>query len=89
MSGFRFQISGCRWLRSMYVRVKVKAGARKERFIEMVPGKFEIDVKEKAEMNAANERIQTLVARHFSVPVKAVRIISGHHRPNKTLDVIE
>ena len=73
----------------MLVRVKVKAGARRERFAKVASRMFEIGVKEKAEMNAANERIQILVARHFSVPVKAVRIISGHHRPNKTLDVIE
>ena len=72
----------------MFVRVKVQAGARKERFAELGPGRFEIDVKEKAERNAANDRIRTLVARHFGVSSKSVRIVSGHRRGNKTLRVI-
>ena len=71
----------------MLIRVRVKAGARRERFAEMAPGKFEIDVKEKAEANAANARVRTLIARHFRVSEKSVRIESGHQRPNKTLRV--
>ena len=73
----------------MLVRVKVTAGARRERFAETAPGKFEIDVKEKAEQNAANRRVQTLVARYFRVSEKSVSIILGHQRPNKTFRVIK
>ena len=73
----------------MDIRVKVKAGARKERLAELKSGKFEIDVKEKAEQNAANERVRTLIARHLHVTLGNVRITAGHHRPNKTLRVIK
>jgi len=73
----------------MLVRVKVKAGARREHFAEVAPGKFEIDVKEKAERNAANNRVQKVVARHFNVSEKSVRLISGHRNANKTLRVIQ
>ena len=74
---------------AMQVRAKVRAGGRKERIAEIAPGKFEIDVKEKAERNAANEGVIALVANHFGVPKKSVRILSGHRRPNKTLRVIK
>ena len=73
----------------MDLRVKVKVGARKERLAELKSGKFEIDVKEKAEQNAANERVRTLIARHFHVASGNVRIVAGHHRPNKTFRVIK
>ena len=73
----------------MHIKVKVKTGARRERLVEIVPGTFEADVKEKAERNAANEGAIALVANHFGVPKKSVRIVSGHRRPNKTLRVIK
>jgi len=73
----------------MLVRVRVKAGARKERFVETGEGKFEADVKEKAERNAANEGVIALIAHHFGVPKKSVRIVSGHRRPNKIFRVIK
>lgn len=87
----------------MLIRVKVKAGARKERLIRTVkgvnPGGVDFDrviaeelvvhVKEKAKENAANDRVRTLVAHHYMVPVRSVRIISGRERPNKIFRVIK
>ena len=71
----------------MLIRVRVKTEARRERFAETAPGKFEADVKEKAERNAANVRVMALLARHFRIPEKSVQFVSGHHRPNKTFRV--
>ena len=73
----------------MLIRVKVKTEARRQRFAETAPGKFEADVKEKAERNAANGAVIALVAHHFGVPKKSIRLVSGHRRPNKTLRVIK
>lgn len=73
----------------MLIRVKVNAGARKELLVEIAPNKFKVDVKEKAEQNTANKRVVALIARHFHVPEKSVRIMSGHQRSNKTLTVIQ
>ena len=73
----------------MLIRVKVRTEARRQRFAETAPGKFEADVKEKAERNAANAAVIALVVNHFGVPKKSVRIVSGHRRPNKTLRVIK
>ena len=73
----------------MLIRVKVKTEARRQRFAETAPGKFEADVKEKAERNAANVAVIAFVAHHFGVPKKSIRLVSGHRRPNKTLRVIK
>ena len=73
----------------MLVRVRVKAGARKERFAELMEHSFDIAVKEKAERNEANNRVRTLIARHFHVPEKDVRVISGHRSARKTLRVLK
>ncbi len=73
----------------MLVRVKVTAGARRERFVELMEHSYEIHVKEEAERNEANNRVRTLIARHFHVLENAVSIVSGHQRPNKTFRVIK
>lgn len=71
----------------MLVKVNVHAGARREKFSEKKPGLFDIVVREKAERNEANDHVRVLIARHYKVSVKAVRIISGARSPRKTLDV--
>ncbi len=71
----------------MYIKVKVKPGLKKETFEQVSDEKFEISVKEPAKMNMANRRVIELVARHFDVLSGKVRLISGHHSPNKILNV--
>ncbi|OGG68794.1 hypothetical protein A3H77_00130 [Candidatus Kaiserbacteria bacterium RIFCSPLOWO2_02_FULL_56_11] len=73
----------------MYIRVRVTAGARKESVIEVDSKRLEIAVKEKAKDNAANRRVVELVARHYRVPVKSVRITRGHTSPAKLLTILE
>lgn len=68
--------------------MNVKAGVRKERVVEIGPGRFEVEVKEKAAKNAANKRVVALIARHLRVPEKTLHMVSGHHHPNKTLLVL-
>jgi uncharacterized protein YggU (UPF0235/DUF167 family) len=76
-----------------YIHVKVSAGAGKESFSprqsgagqEKLKDHFEISVREKAERNMANTRVLELVAEHFKIPVKKVRIVNGHHHPSKLL----
>jgi len=68
-------------------RVRVKPGVRKESFTESAPGVFDISVREKPEENAANDRVRQLVAQHFGVPLKSVRIFSGYHSKRKSLRI--
>jgi len=71
----------------MYIRVKVIPGAKKELFKKINEDHFEISVKEKPIQNLANNRIIELLATYYSIPIKKVRIINGHHSPTKLLVV--
>jgi uncharacterized protein (TIGR00251 family) len=69
----------------MYIKVKVKAGARKETVERISDDHFDISIKEKAEHNYANTRILEIIRNIF--PNKPVRIISGHHSPSKIISI--
>ncbi|MBI5644993.1 DUF167 domain-containing protein [Candidatus Kaiserbacteria bacterium] len=71
----------------MYVKVRVKAGMRRETIRMKAADHLEIDVKEEAEGNRANHRVIQLVAMRFKVPIKRVRIVKGHRSPSKILDI--
>jgi uncharacterized protein YggU (UPF0235/DUF167 family) len=72
-----------------YIHVKVTAGAKKETWKKKSEDHFEISVREKAERNMANNKVLELVAGHFKVPVKKVRIVNGHRHPSKLIVVDE
>lgn len=46
---------------------------------------YKISVKQKAENNNANDRILEIM--HNEFPNSIIRIISGHHHPNKILSI--
>jgi len=71
----------------MYVKVRVIVGAKNEKFEKVSDTHFEISVKEKAQQNLANRRVVELIALHFGIPAKQIRIISGHHSPSKILSL--
>lgn len=73
----------------MHVVVRVIPKARKERFGLLKNGEFSAAVKEAPERNQVNDRVQYLIARHFSVPVTHVRFITGERSRKKTFDVVE
>lgn len=73
----------------MLVRVNVKAGARRERFVELMKDSFAIEVREEAERNQANNRVRALIAQHFHAAFKEVTVVSGHKSPKKTIRVIK
>ena len=70
-----------------FVKVKVKAGARRESIFVEKTNTLHIAVKEPAQDNRANDRMIAVVAGHFHVGRKAIEIVSGHHRPNKLLKI--
>jgi uncharacterized protein YggU (UPF0235/DUF167 family) len=71
----------------MNVKVRVRANARRETLETRTKTSFIVSVREKAEGNAANHRVVELIAEHFGVPHKAVRVVRGHHAPSKTLSI--
>ncbi len=71
----------------MYIKVKVTAGARKEKLVRTSEDHFEIFVREKAERNMANARVREMIAEFFGVPNGRAKLISGHHSPGKIFNV--
>ena len=71
----------------MYIRVSVSAGAKREVFKEVKNDSFLVSVKDPAEQNLANKRVLELVAAHFGILPKQIRIISGHHSPSKIFSI--
>jgi uncharacterized protein YggU (UPF0235/DUF167 family) len=48
-----------------------------------------VKVREKAEKNAANIKMRSLLAGHFAVDLGKVKIITGHHAPSKIIEIIQ
>lgn len=71
------------------VRVKVWPDAGEELVKKDKKGGLEIFVREPPSQNRANKRVCELVARHFKVTAKNVRIVSGHRTRGKILSVRE
>lgn len=69
----------------MYIRIKVKAGAAKEKIEHISSDHIDISVREKAERNMANRRVLEIVRSLF--PNKPVRMVSGHHSSSKIINV--
>jgi len=72
----------------MEVKVTVVVHAKKEKIVSEKDGTLMIMVKEKGERNMANRRVRELVAEHFNVSSKAVRIVAGVHAPKKRVTII-
>lgn len=75
------------FFKTMYIKVKVEAGSKKEKIDKKRENSFIIKVKEPAERNLANNRIREIIASIYEINIKSVRIISGHQSPNKILSV--
>ena len=71
----------------MLIRVKVKTGMKNESIRKTSGTVFEISVREKPEANQANARVVALIVRHFRLAAKKVRIMSGHHKTSKLLEI--
>ncbi len=71
----------------MYVSVRVVAEAKHEKVEELKAGRLRVWVKEPAQQNLANRRVLTIVARHFGVASKNVRLVSGHTSPAKIFSI--
>ena len=71
----------------MYIKVKVDAGAKKEKIEQTSSDHFEVSVKEKAERNMANKRVIELVATFYKLPTGKVHLVNGHHSPGKILNI--
>lgn len=73
----------------MQVKVRVVPKARKERFEKISEREFKAEVKEPAQHNLANTKVQRLVADYFNLPVTSVRFLTGMRGKTKTFEIVQ
>lgn len=73
----------------MYIKVKVKAGQKREEIEKVNENTFHISVKEKAERNMANTRILEILSVELKIPINKIRIINGHQSPTKLISILD
>ncbi len=71
----------------MYISVRVVAGSKLEGVEELKDSRLKVSVKAPAKQGLANRRAAQLLAAHLKIPVRQVRLISGHHSPAKIFAV--
>ena len=71
----------------MYIKVRVTPGSKKESFNKVSDDTYCISVREKAEMNMANNKVKDLLAYNLGIPLNKIRLISGHHSPGKIFSI--
>lgn len=71
----------------MYIKVKARAGAKKESVVKTADDSFQISVTEPAEGGRANKRIGELVRAQF--PGKGIVMVKGHTTPSKIFELLE
>lgn len=69
----------------MYIKVKIVAGASREKVEKVSEDHYNISVKEKALNNNANRRMLDIM--HTEYPSSKIKLISGHHSPSKILSI--
>ncbi len=71
----------------MLIRVKVRAGAKKETVVSKSEDQLAVSLVEKAERNLANKRLIEVLAEYFGLPDSKIRIIRGHKAPSKIVSI--
>ena len=71
----------------MLIKVRVTPDARAEKVVKKADDLYVVSVRESAERGQANERILELLKEKY--PGKSVRIVSGHLKPGKIIEIGE
>ena len=72
----------------MFLKIKLHPKSKKQKIEEIGKNKYEIWTKSKAEENKANYEMIDILSEYLSIDKKRFRIISGHHRPSKMIEIL-
>jgi uncharacterized protein (TIGR00251 family) len=72
----------------MTLDIRVMPRAPKNEVGEVRDGRVIVRVTAPPVDSAANEAVVALLARHYGVPKRAVRIVSGERARNKTIEIV-
>lgn len=73
----------------MYIKVRVKAGAKKDEIEKVNENTFNVSVKADARQNMANKSVVRIVAKYLEIEENKVRIINGHQSPSKLISILD
>lgn len=73
----------------MYIKVRVKAGAKKDEIEQVNENTFNVSVKADARQNMANKSVIRIVAKYLEISENKVRIINGHQSPSKLISILD
>jgi len=71
----------------VHIKVVVTAGAKKDLIEDLGDDAFRVNVRAKAQNNAANFSVVELLAEYFSVPTSVVKITRGHRAKTKFIRI--
>ncbi|MBN2379165.1 DUF167 domain-containing protein [candidate division WOR-3 bacterium] len=69
------------------VEVKVVPRSSRQRVEALEEGKLKVWVHSPPEKGRANQEVQELLAEHFSLPRRKIKLIKGEHSRNKTFEL--
>jgi len=73
----------------MLIKVKVYPKSKQEELIKKSADSFDVKVKEKPKDGLANKKVFELLARHFNVSAKSIRLKKGSKQQNKIFEIIK
>lgn len=73
----------------MYIKVRVKASAKRDEIEKVNENTFNVSVKADARQNMANKSVVRLVAKYLEIEENKVRIINGHQSPSKLISILD
>ncbi len=73
----------------MQINVRVVPGSKKNKIIKLDSKNYRVKVVAAPIAGQANKELINVLAEYFCVEKKAIRIVSGLHSRNKTIDIIQ
>jgi len=71
------------------IRIKAFPNSKKPAIEETGPKVLRVFVREDAKQNRANDAVIRAVADYYDLPRNKLRMISGHLRQNKMIEILE
>ena len=71
----------------MKIFVRVKTGIKKENIKQISSNNFSVSVSARPEKGKANEAVLKIITEYFNVPLRKVKIHSGHISKEKIIEV--
>ena len=69
----------------MYIKVRVTTEARTEKIVKKGDDLYVVSVCESPERGMANKRVLEILKKEY--PGMSLKIVSGHHKPSKIVEV--